>query len=128
MRPTVAALMEVPEREIVCKLVLVTLQLPSSHVLEAGSWRTRHFRVRGTVMRHALQVGSWKLSHLDGVFMPADLGTQAIDPAQLGSRTGYVVVIFGPHTLTNPLKLLVQRLLLWKEPKPVLRRLHRHYC
>ena len=52
-------------------------------VLEAGSWRTKHLRLRGAVIRQDLEGGLWKLTHLDGVFMPADLGTKPVGPSRL---------------------------------------------
>ena len=42
-----------------------TLQLCQ---LESGSWRTRHIRLRATVVREALEDDEWRAAHLPGLF------------------------------------------------------------
>ena len=65
-------------------------------VLEAGSWRTRHLRLRGAVVRQDLESGSWRLTHLDGVFMPADIGTKPVGPSRLTDLIK-VCDLWAPH-------------------------------
>ena len=83
MRPTVAALMNVSETTIDCHLYCDNAAAIQLCILETGSWRTRHLRLRGAIVRQDLEEGRWKLSHLDGVFMPADVGTKPVGPARL---------------------------------------------
>ena len=45
MRPTVAALIDVPEAEIDCKLYCDNSAAIHLCILESGSWRTRHLRL-----------------------------------------------------------------------------------
>ena len=45
---------------------------------EAGSWRTRHLRIRGAMVRELLDEPDWMCFHTDGKTMPADLGTKAL--------------------------------------------------
>eukprot|EP00439_Symbiodinium_sp_Y106_P048617 s1930_g6.t1 len=82
-RPTVAALSTVGEDEITCRLYCDNAAAVQLCVLEAGSWRTRHLRLRGAVIRQDLEREEWSLAHLDGVYMPADLGTKPVGPARL---------------------------------------------
>ncbi|CAE7275199.1 RE1 [Symbiodinium sp. CCMP2456] len=82
MRPTVAALLDVKESAVDCRLYCDNAAAVQLCALEAGSWRTRHLRLRGAVIRHDLEEGLWQLSHLEGVFMPADLGTKAVGSAR----------------------------------------------
>ena len=82
-RPTVAALSTVGEGEITCRLYCDNAAAVQLCVLEAGSWRTRHLRLRGAVIRQDLEREEWSLAHLDGVYMPADLGTKPVGPARL---------------------------------------------
>ncbi|CAE7838088.1 GIP [Symbiodinium sp. CCMP2592] len=44
----------------------------------AGSWRTRHLRIRGSMIRELLEYPDWLAFYLDGKVMPADLGTKAL--------------------------------------------------
>ena len=83
MRPTVAALLDRSESEVESRLYCDNAAAIQLCVLEAGSWRTRHLRLRGAVIRQDLEGGLWKLTHLDGVFMPADLGTKPVGPSRL---------------------------------------------
>ena len=82
-RPTVAALMNVDESSIKCHLYCDNMAAVQLCTLEAGSWRTRHLRLRGAIIRQDLESERWALAHLDGVFMPADLGTKPVGPARL---------------------------------------------
>ena len=75
--------MDVSEREIESRLYCDNAAAIQLCVLESGSWRTRHLRLRGAVVRQDLEEGLWSLTHVDGVFMPADLGTKAVGPARL---------------------------------------------
>ncbi|CAE7369176.1 RE1 [Symbiodinium sp. CCMP2592] len=83
MRPTVAALMDVSERTVEAHLYCDNSAAIQLCVLESGSWRTRHLRLRGAVVRSDLDDGSWTLTHVEGVYMPADLGTKPVGPARL---------------------------------------------
>ena len=51
--------------------------------LDAGSWRTRHLRLRGALIRQSIENDRWKVSHLEGAFMKADVGTKPVGPARL---------------------------------------------
>ena len=82
-RPTVAALMDVDQKSICCHLYCDNMAAVQLCTLEAGSWRTRHLRLRGAIIRQDLDKEEWALAHLDGVFMPADLGTKPVGPARL---------------------------------------------
>ena len=44
----------------------------------AGSWRTRHLRIRGSMIRELLELPNWCAYHVDGKVMLADLGTKAL--------------------------------------------------
>ena len=44
----------------------------------AGSWRTRHLRTRGSLIRELLELPDWVANHIDGRIMLADLGTKAL--------------------------------------------------
>ena len=44
----------------------------------AGSWRTRHLRIRGNLVRELLELPDWVSHHLEGRIMLADLGTKAL--------------------------------------------------
>ena len=83
LRPTVAALMNISEADVRCHLYCDNSAAIQLCVLEAGSWRTRHLRLRGAIIRQDLENEQWSLAHLDGVYMPADLGTKPVGPARL---------------------------------------------
>ena len=57
-----------------------TLQLCQ---LESGSWRTRHIRLRATIVREALEGDEWHTAHLPGLFTSADVATKAVGPQRL---------------------------------------------
>ncbi|CAE7283572.1 RE1 [Symbiodinium sp. CCMP2592] len=44
----------------------------------AGSWRTRHLRIRGHMIRELLEQDDWQCYHIDGKVMTADVGTKAL--------------------------------------------------
>ncbi|OLQ15439.1 Retrovirus-related Pol polyprotein from transposon TNT 1-94 [Symbiodinium microadriaticum] len=44
----------------------------------AGSWRTRHLRIRGNLIRELLDQEDWVSFHIDGRVMTADVGTKAL--------------------------------------------------
>ena len=96
MRPTVAALMGIQEADVNCSLYCDNAAAIQLCTLETGSWRTRHLRLRGAVVRQDLEEGLWRLSHLDGVFMPADLGTKPVGPARLEDLIR-VCDLWAPH-------------------------------
>ena len=50
--------------------------------LDSGSWRTRHLRLRGHMIREAVERGHWTAAHLEGVYMPADIGTKPLGVAR----------------------------------------------
>ena len=81
--PTVAALMNTDVQSMQCHLYCDNMAAVQLCTLEAGSWRTRHLRLRGAIIRQDLDKEEWTLAHLDGVFMPADLGTKPVGPARL---------------------------------------------
>eukprot|EP00439_Symbiodinium_sp_Y106_P055609 s1913_g7.t1 len=96
MRPTIAALMNLSEPEIESRLYCDDAAAIQLCVLEAGSWRARHLRLRGAVVRQDLESGLWKLTHLDGVFMPADMGTKPVGPSRLEDLIK-VCDLWAPH-------------------------------
>ena len=49
---------------------------------DTGSWRTRHLRRRSASIHYDVEASEWKLSHLEGVFMTADIGTKALGPSR----------------------------------------------
>ncbi|CAE7523117.1 RE1, partial [Symbiodinium necroappetens] len=57
MRPTVAALLDMPEARVDCRLYCDNAAAVQLCVLEAGSWRTRHLRLRGAVIRQDIEDG-----------------------------------------------------------------------
>ena len=81
--PTVAALMNTDVQSMQCHLYCDNMAAVQLCTLEAGSWRTRHLRLRGAIIRQDLDKEEWTLAHIDGVFMPADLGTKPVGPARL---------------------------------------------
>ena len=82
-RPTVAALVNVSEHDLACHLYCDNAAAVQLCTLESGSWRTRHLRLRGAIIRQDLEGEVWALAHLEGVYMPADLGTKPVGPARL---------------------------------------------
>ncbi|CAE7940779.1 RE1, partial [Symbiodinium sp. KB8] len=44
----------------------------------AGSWRTRHLRIRGNMVRELLDQEDWASYHIEGRVMTADVGTKAL--------------------------------------------------
>ena len=44
----------------------------------AGSWRTRHLRIRGNMVRELLDQEDWTSFHIDGRVMTADVGTKPL--------------------------------------------------
>ena len=50
----------------------------------AGSWRTRHLRIRGSMVRELLESGDWMVFHTEGRLMLADLGTKALPADRFG--------------------------------------------
>ncbi|CAE7234210.1 RE1, partial [Symbiodinium necroappetens] len=50
----------------------------------AGSWRTRHLRIRGSLIRELLEQADWTAHHVDGRVMLADLGTKALSADRFG--------------------------------------------
>ena len=96
MRPTVAALLGLKESDVDSRLYCDNAAAIQLCVLEAGSWRTRHLRLRGAVVRQDLESGLWKLTHLDGVFMPADIGTKPVGPSRLEDLLK-VCDLWAPH-------------------------------
>ena len=93
LRPLIETLCE--HRGETCRASLYTdnaaaLQLCT---LDAGSWRTRHLRLRGNMIRQATELGEWGVSHLEGVYMPADIGTKPVGP----TRFEDLVSLLGLH-------------------------------
>ena len=53
----------------------------------AVSWRTRHLRIRGSMVRELLDQADWASYHVDGVTMTADIGTKALSTDRFGMLT-----------------------------------------
>ena len=66
--------------------------------LDAGSWRTRHLRLRGNLIRQAVDLGEWCIAHLEGVYMPADIGTKLVGPTRFEDLI-HVMELHCPHLL-----------------------------
>ena len=100
-RPTVAALMNVSEHSLACHLYCDNAAAVQLCTLESGSWRTRHLRLRGgAIIRQDLERDVWALAHLEGVYMPADLGTKPVGPARLEDLLK-VCDLWTPHLDVN---------------------------
>ena len=85
MEPLIAAFHKFGEakgllRKGLCTDNTATLQLCQ---LESGSWRTRHIRLRATIVREALECDDWRAAHLPGLFTSADVATKAVGPLRL---------------------------------------------
>ena len=65
----------------------------------ARLWRTRHSRLRGRMIRGAVDRGDWTAAQLEGVYMPADLGTKPLEFARFEDLLG-VVGLHVPHLPT----------------------------
>ena len=59
----------------------------------AGTWRTRHLRIRGNLLRELLDLPSWQAYHLEGDLMVADLGTKGL----AADRFFYLLNLMGLH-------------------------------
>ena len=59
----------------------------------AGSWRTRHLRIRGSMLRELLDGPDWMSYHLDGHLMLADLGTKGVP----SDRFWHLMQLMGLH-------------------------------
>ena len=59
----------------------------------AGSWRTRHLRIRGSTLRELLDGPDWMSYHLDGHLMLADLGTKGVP----SDRFWHLMQLMGLH-------------------------------
>ena len=80
--------------------------------LDAGSWRTRHLRLKGNMIRQAVERGEWCAAHLDGVHMPADIGTKPLRPSRFENLV-HLVGLKCPHLhKVAALKTGVARILL----------------
>ena len=44
----------------------------------AGTWRTRHLRIRGSLLRELLDTPSWLAFHIEGNLMVSDIGTKGL--------------------------------------------------
>ena len=96
LRPFIEALCQ--HQKIQCRANLYTdnsaaLQLCT---LDSGSWGTRHLRLRGNMIRQALDTGEWGASHLEGVYMPADIGTKPVGPTRFDDLVG-LLGLHCPH-------------------------------
>ncbi|CAE7234908.1 RE1, partial [Symbiodinium necroappetens] len=90
-RPTVAALMDVCEQNIACHLYCDNAAAVQLCMLEAGSWRTRHLRLRGAIIRQDLENDMWALAHLEGVFMPS---VAAMNSTPSGFMSTFLALLF----------------------------------
>ena len=90
--------------DITCRSAIYTdnsaaLQLCT---LDAGSWRTRHLRLRGHMIREAIERGEWNAAHLEGVYMPADIGTKSLGMSRFEDLLG-LLGLHCPHLQSVPL-------------------------
>ena len=69
--------------------------------LDAGSWRTRHLRLRGNIIRQAVDRGEWSIAHLEGVYMPADIGTKPVGPSRFEDLIG-IMSLHCPKLSSQP--------------------------
>ena len=70
-----------------------TLQLCQ---FKSASWRTRHIRLRATIVREALESDDWRAAHLPGLFTPADVANKAVGPQRLADLMR-VMDLYTPH-------------------------------
>ena len=96
LRPFAEALSQ--HKGISCRAGLYTdnaaaLQLCT---LDAGSWRTRHLRLRGNMIRQAIDQGEWSAAHLEGVYMQADIGTKPVGPSRFEDLVS-LLGLYCPH-------------------------------
>ena len=85
--PTIEALSEDSAAEIEPILYVDNSAALQLCTLDAGSWRTRHLRLRGGLIRQSVEVEGWK-ARLDGVYMCADVGTKPVGPARFADLVG----------------------------------------
>ena len=57
----------------------------------AGTWRTRHLRIRGNLLRELLDLPSWQAYHLEGDMMVANIGTKGLN----ADRFFYLLKLMG---------------------------------
>ena len=50
---------------------------------DAGSWRTRHLRLRALYVRWRVQMGDWRIVHRMGANLVADMGTKCLPGTRL---------------------------------------------
>ena len=67
----------------------------------AGSWRTRHLRIRGNMIRELLEFPDWMVYHVEGRLMLADLGTKALPADRFGFLVDRMRVLRRRHTETT---------------------------
>ncbi|OLQ15613.1 Copia protein [Symbiodinium microadriaticum] len=63
----------------------------------AGSWRTRHLRIRGSLVRELLEQADWTAHHTEGHVMLADLGTKALAADRFAFLTEKMRVVRKRH-------------------------------
>ncbi|CAE7369126.1 RE2 [Symbiodinium sp. CCMP2592] len=76
----------------------------------AGSWRTRHLRIRGSMVRELLDQNDWLSYHVDGVTMTADIGTKSLAADRFNMLADRMRMKHGTPKTLDP--QFVQRLLL----------------
>ena len=67
----------------------------------AGSWRARHLRIRGNMIRELLEFPDWMVYHVEGRLMLADLGTKALAADRFGFLVDRMRVLRRRYTETT---------------------------
>ena len=68
---------------------------------EAGSWRTRHLRLRAFHVRWRIQQGDWRIAHKAGSELIADMGTKALAGPKLKDLKKKAGMMAEPQTKVN---------------------------
>ena len=77
----------------------------------AGSWRTRHLRIRGNMIRELLEFPDWVAYHIDGRLMIADLGTKPLSSDRFAFLVDKMRVVRKRRTVTGADPVQVKKLL-----------------
>ncbi|CAE7580175.1 RE2, partial [Symbiodinium sp. CCMP2456] len=77
----------------------------------AGSWRTRHLRIRGNMIRELLEFPDWVAYHLDGRLMIADLGTKPLSSDRFAFLVDKMRVVRKSRIVTGADPVQVKKLL-----------------
>ena len=94
MEPLIAALHRFNEAKNALRKGLYTDNTATLQLchLESGSWRTRHIRLRATIVREALEDDEWRAAHLPGLLTSADVATKVVGPQRLADLMSHGLI------------------------------------